>query len=92
MNALSKTGFFGSCSFYMNHTANEKFATSALNDGCIDMPVLLLVGLYDYVCECVDARLPEPMRKYCRNLTDRTVNSGRSEAQAKPVDVRNALV
>jgi len=92
VDALSRTGFFGTSSFYMNHSANSEYAKSAKNDGYIDMPVLFLTASYDYVCECVDSRLPEPMRKYCRNLSERTVNSGHWMAQEKPVDVNNALV
>ncbi|MFT4564751.1 MAG: pimeloyl-ACP methyl ester carboxylesterase [Gammaproteobacteria bacterium] len=91
VSALTATGFFGSCSFYMNHSINAEYAKSAHNNGTIDMPVLFLTGAYDYVCECVDSRLPEPMREYCRNLTERTVNSGHWMAQEKPVDVNNAL-
>ena len=92
VSALSRTGFFGSSSFYMNHPVNTVYAKSALNDGYLDMPVLFLTASYDYVCECVDSRLPEPMREYCRNLTERTVNSGHWMAQEKPVDVNNALI
>jgi len=92
VGALSKTGFFGSCSFYMNHDIKTEYAKSATNDGYIDMPTLFLTASYDYVCECVDSRLPEPMREYCRNLTERTVNSGHWMAQEKPVDVNNALI
>jgi pimeloyl-ACP methyl ester carboxylesterase len=92
VRALSQTGFFGSSSFYMNHEVNTEYGKSAANDGYIDMPVLFLAASYDYVCECVDSRLPEPMREYCRNLTERTVNSGHWMAQEKPVDVNNALV
>ena len=90
--ALSKTGFFGPCSFYMNHPANIAYAASAVDDGYLDMPVLFLTAAYDYVCECVDSRLPEPMREYCRDLSERTVNSGHWMAQEKPLDVNNALV
>ena len=91
VSALEHTGFFGSCSFYMNHEANKAYAQTAVNDGYLDMPVLFLIGAYDYVCECVDSRLPEPMREYCRNLTEYTVNCGHWMAQEKPVDVNNAL-
>lgn len=91
VEALSRTGFFGTSSFYMNHPANTEYAKSRVNDGYLDMPVLFLTASYDYVCECVDSRLPEPMRKYCRNLTERTVNSGHWMAQEKPRDVNNAL-
>ncbi|MGB1884591.1 MAG: alpha/beta hydrolase [Gammaproteobacteria bacterium] len=91
VTALKHTGFRGSCSFYMNHKRNAEYAKSAINGGRIDMPVLFLVAAYDYVCECVDSRLPEPMREKCTDLTERTVNSGHWMAQEKPVDVANAL-
>lgn len=88
---FKKTGFFGTCSFYMNHDINAEYGRSVVNGGYLDMPVLFLVGAYDYVCECVDSRLPEPMRQYCRNLIECTVNSGHWMQQEKPVDVNNAL-
>ncbi len=90
--ALSRTGFAGTSSFYMNHGANTAYAAHAVNDGYLDMPVLFLTAAYDFVCECVDSRLPEPMRAYCRDLTERTVESGHWMAQEKPLDVSNALV
>ena len=67
-------------------------ATTAVNGGRLDMPVLFLTGAYDYVCECVDSALPRAMREYCSKLTERTVRSGHFMAQEKPVDVNNALV
>ncbi len=92
VGALTKTGFFGTNSFYMNHPANVAYAVRAQHAGVLTMPVLFLTAAYDYTCECVDSRLPEPMRERCRNLTERTVNSGHWMAQEKPVDVNNALV
>jgi pimeloyl-ACP methyl ester carboxylesterase len=56
------------------------------------MPALFLTAAYDFVCECVDSKLAEPMRRYCRNLTEYTVNSGHWMAQEKPRDVNAALV
>ena len=90
--ALERNGFFGACSIYMNHEANAEYAKRASNDGYLDMPVLFLTGEYDHVCECMSSRLPEPMREYCRNLTERTIRSGHWMAQEKPVDVNNAIV
>ena len=90
--ALDRNGFFGPCSFYMNHAANAAYTARAVNDGFLDMPVLFLVAEYDYVCECVDSKLPQPMREYCRNLTERSVRSGHWMAQEKPLDVNNAIV
>ena len=92
VSALKRTGFFGTDSFYMNHEANNQYSKTRKNDGYLDMPALFLTASCDYVCECVDSRLPEPMREQCRNLTEFTVNSGHWMAQEKPVDVNNALV
>jgi pimeloyl-ACP methyl ester carboxylesterase len=91
-SALEKTGFFGTDSFYMNHAANIQYAKARKNDSYLDMPALFLTASFDYICECVDSRLPEPMREYCRKLTEHTVNSGHWMAQERPVDVNNALV
>ena len=92
VTAFARSGFFGSCSFYMNHDANAAYAARAANDGVIEMPILFLTAAHDYVCETVASRLPEPMREHCRDLTEYTVNSGHWMAQEKPVDVNNALV
>lgn len=90
--ALECNGFFGPDSLYMNHDANLDYARLADNDGYIDMPVLFLAAEHDYVCECTTSRLAEPMRQYCRNLTEHTIKSGHWMAQEKPVDVNAALV
>ena len=90
--ALERNGFFGPSSWYMNHAANAAYAATALNGGYLDMPVLFLTVAYDFVCECVHSRLPEPMRTYCRNLTEATIRSGHWMAQERPVEVNAALV
>lgn len=90
--ALERNGFYGPCSWYMNHRANAAYAQTAQNDGYLDMPVLFLNARYDYVCECTHSRLAEPMRAYCRNLKEETIRSGHWMAQEKPVEVNSALV
>ena len=91
-SALARNGFFGPNSYYMNHTANAAYAARAVNDGYLEMPVLFLAAQYDYTCECITSRLAEPMRKYCRNLTESVIYSGHWMAQEKPLDVNAALV
>jgi pimeloyl-ACP methyl ester carboxylesterase len=91
-NALTRTGFFGTDSFYMNHGANKEYFRTRKNDDYLDMPALFLAASQDYVCECVESRLPEPMRKQCRKLTEKTIDSGHWMAQEKPLAVNNALV
>jgi pimeloyl-ACP methyl ester carboxylesterase len=90
--ALARNGFYGPCSWYMNHHANAEYAKLARNGGYLDMPVLFLAARYDYVCECTHSRLAEPMRTYCRNLTEETIRSGHWMAQEKPGEVNAALV
>jgi pimeloyl-ACP methyl ester carboxylesterase len=90
--ALERNGFFGPSSWYVNHAANAEYAKSARNDSYLDMPVLFLNAQYDYVCECTHSRLAEPMRQYCRNLTEETLRTGHWMAQEKPAEVNAALV
>jgi soluble epoxide hydrolase / lipid-phosphate phosphatase len=92
VSALERNGFFGPSSWYMNHAANAEYAKKARNEGYLEMPVLFLNARYDYVCECTHSRLPEPMRKYSRNLTEHTIRSGHWMAQEKPSEVSAAIV
>jgi pimeloyl-ACP methyl ester carboxylesterase len=89
--ALQRNGFFGPDSWYMNHERNLEFARKSVNQGKLPMPVLFLHGLYDYVCETVDSRLAEPMRRDCEDLTEVIVKSGHWMAQEKPVEVNAAI-
>jgi soluble epoxide hydrolase / lipid-phosphate phosphatase len=90
-SALERNGFFGPTSWYMNHTANEAYGKAIRSDE-LEMPVLFLNARYDYICECTHSRLPEPMRRYCRNLTELTIRAGHWIAQEKPLEVNAALV
>jgi pimeloyl-ACP methyl ester carboxylesterase len=92
VSALERNGFYGPSSWYMNHRVNAEYAKTAQNDGYLDMPVLFLNAQYDYVCECTHSRLAEPMRRYCRALTEVTIRSGHWMAQEKPLEVNAALV
>jgi len=91
-SALKLKGFFGPDSWYMNHAANASYAAEALNDGYLDMPVLLLEAEYDYTCDCVGSKLSEPTRKYCRDLMVKRVKSGHWMAQECPAEVNAHLV
>jgi len=89
--ALTRHGFFGPDSWYMNHEANGAYARRAPNEGRLAMPALFLHGLHDYTCETVNSRLAEPMRAHCADLTEVVVKSGHWMAQEKPIDVNVAL-
>jgi pimeloyl-ACP methyl ester carboxylesterase len=89
--ALSRNGFFGPDSWYMNFTANAAYAKEAKNGGRIALPVLFLHAAYDYTCETMDSRLAEPMRADCADLTEAVVQSGHWMAQERPVEVNATL-
>lgn len=90
--ALERNGFSGPSSWYMNHRANVEYAQTARNDDYLDRPVLFLAARCDYVCECTHSRLAEPLRTYCRHLTEETFCSGHWMAREKPREVNAALV
>jgi pimeloyl-ACP methyl ester carboxylesterase len=89
--ALEGSTFFGPNSWYMNHARNLAYARRRPNGGQIDLPVLFLHAEYDYVCETVQSRLAEPMRRDCSDLTEGRVASGHWMAQEQPVAVNAAL-
>ncbi len=91
-SALARNGFFGPDSWYMNHPANAAYAARAVNGGYLDMPVLFLAGRHDFTCETITSRLAEPMRAYCRDLSETVVESGHWMAQEKPIAVNAALI
>lgn len=89
--ALTRNGFFGPDSWYMNHRANGAYARTSKSGGKLSMPVLFLHGAYDTTCETMASRLAEPMRGDCADLTEVVVKSGHWMAQEKPVAVNAAL-
>ena len=89
--ALTRNGFFGPSSYYMNHAANAAYAAESVNGGVLDIPALFIAAEYDFTCECVDSLLAQPMRDQCRNLTTEVVRSGHWMAQEKPAEVNAAL-
>ena len=89
--ALTRNGFFGPDSWYMNHEANGAYARRAANGGKLSMPVLFLHGAHDTTCETMTSRLSEPMRADCADLTEVVVKSGHWMAQEQPVAVNAAI-
>ncbi len=89
--ALTRNGFFGPDSWYMNHKVNADYARRVPNGGKLAMPVLFLHGAYDLTCETMTSRLAEPMRRDCAQLAEVVVRSGHWMAQEQPVAVNAAL-
>jgi pimeloyl-ACP methyl ester carboxylesterase len=91
-DALIRNGFYGPCSWYMNHEANAKYYDKSVNHGLIQIPALFLAAEYDYTCESITSRLPEPMREKCKNLDEVIISSGHWMAQEKPFAVNREMV
>ena len=89
--ALTRTGFFGPDSWYMNHADNIAYAAEAPTAGKLALPVLFLHAAYDATCETMKSRLAEPMRRDCADLTEAVVRSGHWMAQEQPVAVNAAI-
>ena len=89
--ALERTGFFGPCSWYMNADANVRYALESKDRWHLTMPTLFVHAAFDAVCDTLTSRLAEPMRLYCRNLTEVVARSGHSVAQEQPSLVNAAI-
>lgn len=92
VDALSRNGFAGPDSWYLNHEANAAFAAEAVNGGRIEMPVLFMAGAYENTCECTTSRLARPMGERCSDLTATTIAAGHWMALERPAEVNAALV
>ncbi len=89
--ALTRNGFFGPDSWYMNPEANAAWQLTSVNDGRLAMPVLFLHAEYDYTCETVGSNFADPMRQSCPDLTEAVLRTGHWMAQEDPVSVNAAL-
>ncbi len=90
-SALTRNGFFGPNSWYMNHDANAQYALQACNQGRLEMPVLFIAARYDTTCDAMGSALPEPMRELCTHLTEAVIDSGHWMAQEQPMAVNYQL-
>jgi soluble epoxide hydrolase/lipid-phosphate phosphatase len=55
------------------------------------MPTLFIQAKFDTICDTVNSRLAENQRKFCKNLTEASVDAGHWLAMEKPTEV-NAII
>lgn len=91
VSALSRSGFFGPDSWYLNDDRNIAYAAQAQQGGRIDLPALYVAGAYDYTCKVEGTRLGDPMRAACSKLTQEVIKSGHWMTQEKPTEVNSVL-
>lgn len=88
---LTRTGFFGASAYYLNHAANVEYSKSAVNGGVLDVPALFIEAKFDRTCATAASSLAEPMRRYCRNLTQCSVEAGHWVGLECPLEVNSAI-
>ncbi len=89
--AFARTGFAGPDSWYLNPDRNMAYAARVADGGALRLPVLFLHAAYDAICETVDSRLAEPMRRDCSDLTELVLETGHWMAQEQPAQVNAAI-
>lgn len=90
VRAYERSGFFGACSLYMNDADNVRYADEAVSQ-TIDLPVLFLSGLYDFVCDTERSSLMEPMKAACADVTIETIASGHWMMHERATETNDAL-
>jgi soluble epoxide hydrolase / lipid-phosphate phosphatase len=88
---LKRNGFFSASAYYLNHTANAEYSKSVVNGGVLDVPALFIEAKYDGVCATALSSLSHPMRKYCRNLSECSIEAGHWVGLERPLQV-NATI
>jgi pimeloyl-ACP methyl ester carboxylesterase len=91
VEAFTRTGFRGACSWYVNDEANLAYAATAPESGKLRMPVLFVHAAWDPVCDTVHSRLAEPMRADCADLTEVVIESGHDVLLERPEQVNSAI-
>ena len=90
-DSLMHNGFFGPTAYYLNHDVNHAYSQRSANDGVLTVPVLFIEARYDRVLSTSISRLSEPMRKYCRNLTECSIEAGHWVGLERPREVNAAI-
>ena len=87
---LTDNGFFGPNSWYVNGDANQSYFNEK-HDLTLLMPALFVHATYDYVCDTTTTGFAEPMRKLCKDLTEKRLDCGHWMAQEKPTELNEIL-
>ena len=75
-DALTRNGFGGPTSYYLNHEVNARYADSAPGGRVLQLPVLFVGAAYDQVADLDSPRMLDAMRSTCPDLTEAPVPAG----------------
>jgi soluble epoxide hydrolase / lipid-phosphate phosphatase len=74
--ALTRDGFGGPTSYYLNHGVNARYADAAPDGHELRLPVLFVGAAYDQVADIQSPTMLDAMRSTCPNLTEAVVPAG----------------
>jgi pimeloyl-ACP methyl ester carboxylesterase len=89
--AFARTGFSGSCAWYLNEARNVAYAAEAPNFGRLSLPALFLHAEWDPVCDTAHSHLADPMREDCADLTEVKIPSGHVLMLERPDEVNRSI-
>ena len=92
VSTLTANGFWGPTSYYLNHDDNRRYSDESVNDGRLDMPALFIEAQFDSAADTVRSGMAEPMRHYCTNLTEVSLEAGHWVNLERPAEVNTALL
>lgn len=82
----------GPNAYYWCLKKDAEWSRQAANGGRLDFPVLFIHARFDQVCATLDgAKLPEPMRQTCPDLTEFIVDAGHWVMLEKPSECCSAI-
>lgn len=91
VSTLRANGFFGPNSYYLHHTDNLRYSQESVNGGVLTMPVLFVESQYDPTADTIRSALADPMREYCRDLTEASLPAGHWVGLEKAAETNAAL-
>lgn len=89
--SLTRNGFFGPTACYLKHDRNNMYNKISTNGGVLTIPTLFIEARYDRVLSTSISRLSEPMRSYCRNLTEFSIEARHWIALERRQEVNAAI-
>ena len=92
VESLSRNGFHGPNSYYLNHGENHRYSDESLNGGALDMPTLFIEAQYDPTADTIRSTLAEPMRLHCSHLHEVSLPAGHWVGLEHKAEVNAALI
>lgn len=90
--SLKQNGYFAPDAYYANDMANRAYnLESDAVSPYLDFPVLFIEARFDDICETVTSRLTEAQRRYCRNLTEVSIDAGHWVQLERPEETSAAI-